>query len=803
MQDTDKSGKPSDSVSTSIARYLDEVFSSIPAGLYANTSLLQRVTSEMGHHHSILRLCSSHHQASNKSRSSIMQWLSSLLQVYTQLSVSLLILAVALNVVYTVSGERRQSSIVVASLVTAVVSSPFYALVSVLFGVIDRSSDELSECKESDARAEIIRFMQSSNLLATTNAPGLMDQAKNTAYITSIAHAAVSKAIWYRNNVLSGLKRRDFDADWCLVPSGCDDIEDYETAVMAKKLSFLQGVMSGLSNEVEHKLSLAGKRAQVVHRSLMYKSPHEVGSCLLRRLVLDVLENSGGNEVGKVFALKVGYEDAMRHSSGICSKIICAILLLMLNACCVVGCVYLLSGFIYEDPVIPTQDWMIASALYFVQHAVVYETLAVFVVHVAIPSMVQQSIVAVRNILSNLLKQVVQGSGYLDEKQHEEFLSAQEYFYVSRIVSHAFPSVFESQVVSAYNSPWLRNEALHRVVTVNLPRQTGGSVCCGIHSSLWYIGSSYPLLVQHSLMYALFSSIPTGVVILVYYLSTDSAVIIAAVFIQLLLLLFVLVVYFTSLVRGITPSDLLADHVDYTVKEANTEDEKGFIADGTSQAIDEYYGDSDEKVDINYDGYDDPDAIRPAEMTSPEDGQDDIGAYEFAVDDERDVDGAIVRVTKDVSAKAKNLSAKAYRLKFTSPFKINIAENMAAEYSAKPDRGMTPDKTLAKREAVEKTYLSPLDRTTTPGNGVVRVGEYISPLSRGTSPDKGTRAGTANGNNMSPLNRSTSPDKGTRTGTANRNYMSPLKRSTSPDNRVAKVSSGKSKSPDSSKKSKK
>ena len=144
-------------------------------------------------------------------------------------------------------------------------------------------------------------------------------------------------------------------------------------------------------------------------------------------------------------------------------------------------------------------------------------------------------------------------------------------------------------------------------------------------------------------------------------------------------------------------------------------------------------------------------------MTSPEDGQDDIGAYEFAVDDERDVGGAIVRITSDVNVKAKNLSGKAYRLRFTSPFKINIAENMAAEYSTKPDRGMTPDKTLAKREAVVKTYLSPLDRITTPGNGVVRVGDYMSPLSRGTSPD----------------------------------------------NRVAKVSSGKRKSPDSTKKSKK
>jgi len=287
------------------------------------------------------------------------------------------------------------------------------------------------------------------------------------------------------------------------------------------------------------------------------------------------------------------------------------------------------------------------------------------------------------------------------------------------------------------------------------------------------------------LMYALFSSVSAGVVILVYYLSTDSAVIIAAVFIQLLLLLFVLAAYFTSLVRGITPSDLLLDHVDYTVKAANTEDEgtKDFIGDETSRtAIGEYYGNSDEKIDINYDDYDrdDPDAIRPAEMTSPEDGQDDIGAYEFAVDDERDVDGAIVRVTKDVSAKAKNLSGKAYRLRFTSPFKINIAENMAAEYSTKQDRGMTPDKTLARREAVEKTYLSPLDRTTTPGNGVARVGDYMSPLNRGMSPENGARIGTANSN-----------------------YMAPLKRSTSPDNRVAKVSSGKRKSPDSTKKSKK
>ena len=273
--------------------------------------------------------------------------------------------------------------------------------------------------------------------------------------------------------------------------------------------------------------------------------------------------------VGKVFALKVGYEDAMRHSSGVCSKLICAILLLMLNACCVVGCVYLLSSLIYEDPAIPTQDWMIASALYFIQHTVVYETLSVFVVHVAVPSMVQQSIVAVRNILCKLLKQVVQSSGYLHEKPHEESLSSQEYFYVSRIVSHAFPSVFESQVVSAYNSPWLRDEVLEKVVTVNLPRQTGGSICCAgdMHNTLLYIGSSYLLLVQHMLMYTLFSSVSAGVVILVYYLSTDSAVIIAAVFIQLLLLLFVPVIFVVnsavtapSMSPRIIPNDILAGY---------------------------------------------------------------------------------------------------------------------------------------------------------------------------------------------------------------------------------------------------
>ncbi len=846
VQDIDNSGKPSEAISTAIERYLDRVFSSIPDGLYANTNLLQRVTIEMRHHHGILRLCGSHQQSSSKSRSSFTQWAMSLLQVYTQLSVSLVIVAVALNVMYMVSDDRWLSSVVVASLVTAVISSPLHGLISSFLSIVNKSSnDPLDYLNKSDDRAEIIKFMQnritvgSYNTASTTS--GLMEFATDTAFITSLSSTAVSEAVWYRNNVLSEVQRRHFDVDWCLVPCDCN-VEDAVTNVMAKKLSFLQGIMTGFSNEVEHKLFLAGTQAQVVHQSLIYKPQAIVGLRLLQLFVLDLLDNSGGSIVGKIVALKFGYDDAVKQSSGMLSKFSRILLLLMLNACCVVGCVYLLSSLVYEDPVVRTQDWIVASALYFMQHAVVYETLAVFVVHVAIPSMMQQSIVAVRNILSKVLKQVVQGCGYLHEIQHEESLSAQEYFYVSRVVSHAFPRIFESQVVSAYNSPWLRDEKLDHVISGNLSRSQ--SVCCagGIQHCLLYIGSSHSLLVQHIFIYTLLSSIPAGVVILVYHLSTDTAVIVAAVSIQLFVMIILIVVSAPKMTHHIAPSELLGDYANVdaeyiaSYQTGTKEDSIGSIVGADNSltadaANDDYYcnvigapidrnndvvaiDDDDNIEDLQYE----PDELispgititppAPEEVIDKPNVQENIpGDDEVAVDDYRDVEGAIVRVTNDVNMKARRLSekGKAYRLSFTSPVKINIAQSMAAEGSMKPSANINPKHQVVEANTKLSADISTkavVDRTTTQNKHVAGIGSYMSPVKRSATPSKAgvNDAVTVKSSNKSSVGRSASPVK----AVGKSSYMSPLSRSESPSKLSANVTAARSsKTPDNTKKSKK